>query len=324
MRKAVITIIDTGYDYSREIGILRDLNFDTSYQPLEGTSDADVIINAAKDCEVALIGPELWSREVFKRIPKLKMLARLGAGTERIDILAATDYGVAVTNTPGANACSVAQHALAFMLELALGIAKYDRNMRAGQYTRDQAQDVFGKTIGLMGFGNVSKTLAKLLCGFDTEILAYDLYKDEEVAKELGVRFVGMKQLIRESDFLSLHMPLNENTKGLVDMAFIKQMKPTAFLINTSRGGVVNELDLIKAIKQGVIAGAGLDVYDMPELSVDNPLMHMENIIHTPYIAYSSELARTRTLDMAINSIENFCIGKDIPNLLNPRYVNNQ
>jgi len=322
MKKAAITIIDIGYNYEKEIRQLEELGLSAQYLPLEGTSDTDRIIRTLVGFDIVLAGPELWNETTLIGVESLKMIARLGAGVEKIDLAAATKRGIAVSNTPGANACSVAQHALCFMLDLALSLTKYDRDMRSGMAMRGRAKDLIGKTIGLVGFGNIPRTLAGLLRGFDVEILAFDVYKDEKAAAELGARYVEMDELIACSDFISLHTPLNDHTRGMADRAFFQKMKRTAYLINTSRGGVVKEDDLIEALQTGEIAGAGLDVYETSPLRADSPLLHMDNVVHTPYVAFSSELGNTRTMEMAIRSISEFLSHQPISHLLNPDYIN--
>ena len=318
MLKAAITIIDIGYNYDREIEILKGMGISAEFIPLEGTSNTQRIISALEGIDIVLAGPELWDRAALEGVKSLKMIARLGTGIEKIDLGTATKLGIAVSNTPGANACSVAQHALCYMLDLGLSVTRYDRNMRKGDMSRGRGKDLVGKTVGLVGFGNIPQQLAKLLAGFDVCILAFDIKKDEESASKLGARFVEMDELIEQSDFISLHVPLNRHTEGMAGKAFFEKMKETAFIINTSRGKVVNEADLIWALNSQEIAGAGLDVFEASPPDIDSPLMNMENVVHTPYVAFSSELGNTKTMDMAIKSISEYINGEEISFLLNP------
>ncbi len=319
-KRAAITIIDLGYDYKREIDILADMGVDTMFLPMEGTSDTAKITDELNGYDIVLAGPELWDAAAIAGVTSLEMIARLGTGIEKIDLDAATQRGIAVTNTAGANACSVAQHVVAFMLDLALSVTLYDRNMRSGIMTRHRAEDIIGKAVGLVGFGNIPQIVAQLLSGFDAELLVYDIRRDEDAAKRLGATYVEMDELIARSDFISLHVPLNKHTQGMADKAFFEKMKDTAYLINTSRGGVVNEDDLIDALRGGVIAGAALDVYAASPPDVGSPLMDMDNVVHTPYVAFSSMLGNCRTMDMAIESIRAYLNGEEIPYLLNPEY----
>lgn len=321
-KKAVITIIDTGYTYAEELEALRKLGFEAEYVPLEGTNDTERIAEVCGDASVVLAGPELWDNASFDRCKKLELLARLGAGIEKIDLKAASAHGVAVTNTPGANACSVAQHVVAFMLDLAMDISKYDRSMRKGDMSRLYCGDVIGAKIGFIGFGNVARTAAKLLKGFEPEILAYDLMDCSAAAEELGVRMTTVEEIVETCDIISMHVPLTPGTAGMVNREFLSKMKNTAYLINTARGGIVNEEDLYWALTNGQIAGAALDVYAEMPPAADNKLLALENIVHTPYVAFSSKLANKNALGMAIEGIEKFYKAETPAHLLNPDYKN--
>jgi D-3-phosphoglycerate dehydrogenase / 2-oxoglutarate reductase len=317
---AAITIFDIGNDFAREIAELGQLGVAARFITLEGTDDPDVIVAALKGYTIILAGSELLGRQVLAALhPELKMIARLGTGVDRVDIPAATELGILVTNAPGANACSVAQHALAMMMDLAAGITRYDAAMRAGvELRRTMADDIIGKTVGLVGFGNIPRILAELLQGFHCEILAYDVFRQETVAARLGVRYTELDELLARSDFVSLHLPLTPETQGTVNRDFFRKMKRSAFFINTSRGHIVKEDDLIAALENNIIAGAGLDVYETSPLRSDSPLLKLRNTVLTPYVAFSSKLGNRRTMIMAIDSIADYLAGKPIRNLLNP------
>lgn len=208
------------------------------------------------------------------------------------------------------------------MLDIGLNVSRYDRQMRALDYSRQNGSiDLFGKTVGLVGFGNIARYVAKFLRGFDVKILAYVRHPDYKAAEELGVTFVDLDTLARESDYVSLHVPLTDVTRGMVDIQFFRKMKNTAYLINTCRGGVVVENDLITALQTGEIAGAGLDVYETSPLKQDSPLLKMENVVHTPYVAFSSVLGNSRTMEMAFESISDYLAGREIRRILNPDYI---
>jgi len=323
-KKAAITILDMGLSFDKEKRILSEHGIEADYIPLEGTNDANKIVSCMKGYDFVLAGPELWSREVIEGVKgKLKMIVRLGTGVDKVDIAAATKYGIAVCNTPGTNACSVAQHALALMLDLSMSVTRYDRNMRKGKVNRTYANDLIGKTVGLLGFGSISKELAQLLSGFRVRILYYDIVRNDEIGRRFHAEYVELDELIGQSDYISLHLPLTQATEGLVDIDFLKRMKPTAYLINTSRGGIVKESDLVEALRRGMIAGAGLDVFENQPLSQDSPLLELENVVLTPYVAFSSRLGNDRTFETAINSVLDYCWGREIKNLLNPGYKSN-
>lgn len=323
-KKAAITIIDTGYHFENEITVLGQHGIHTDYIPLEGTSDVKKIVGCLKGYDFVLAGPELWNRDTFEGVKdSLKMIVRLGTGVDRVDITAASGYGIAVCNTPGANACAVAQHALTLMLDLSMSITRYDRNVRKGDTTRILASDLIGKTVGLIGFGAVSRELSKLLSGFQTKILYHDIIKHEDADREYKAEYAELDKLIRLSDYISLHIPLNKSTDGMVDIKFLEKMKPTAYLVNTSRSKIVKEPDLIEAMQKRIIAGAGLDVFENQTISPDSPLLMLDNVVLTPYVAFSSRLGIERTMKMAIECLLDYCNGKDLKNLLNPQYKSN-
>ena len=321
-RKAAITIMDTGCDYKREIGLLKELDIEAVYIPLGNTHDEKTIISHLSGFDFVLAGSEIWNASVFEGLKEnLKMVSRLGTGVDNVDIPAATAQGIAVSNAPGANACSVAQHVLALMLDLARLVTRYDASIRQNApMSRRLADDLIGKTIGLLGFGNISKEVVRLLSGFDCNMLAFDIQPDKETAVNLGVRFVPFDEMVSSSDFISLHVPLTEQTRGMVDWNFMCKMKPTAYLINTSRGPIVNECDLVRALEEGIIMGAGLDVFESQPLSTDSRLIRLSNSVLTPYVAFSSRLGNKRTFDMVIQSISDYKNGHQIRHLLNPDY----
>ena len=317
--KAAITILNQGYDYADEIKKLAQIGVEGRYIPLEGTDDVEKIIDTLRGYDIVLAGSELWRREVFESLkPGLKMVARLGTGVDRMDVAAATKLGIPVSNAPGANACSVAQHTLALMLSLLNSVVFYDRTLQNGlPVMRKMADDLSGRTVGLVGFGKISRELAKLLRGFECRIVAFDVFRDELAAEKLMVKYVELDELVKTSDIISLHVPLNNGTLGMVDSVFLNRMKRNAFLINTSRSGVIRQPDLIYALKNGVIAGVGLDVYDPDSL---NDLLKLDNVVVTPYVAFSSKKGNRNVLNAAIKSIEEFVNNKSISNLLNPDY----
>jgi len=319
--RAAITILDMGYDYTPTIEQLQALGIEARYIPLEGTDDRKTICQVLAGYDFILAGPELYDSEVLQTLSSsLKLIARLGVGVDKINLAAATGFGIAVCNAPGGNACSVAQHALSLMLDLSMNVTKYDRLIRNGRpYRRTMAQDLIGKTVGLLGFGRISAELTKLLSGFACRVLAYDVYPNQELAASLGVEFVSIDELCASSDYISLHLPLTESTHGLVDWQFFEKMKQSAFFVNTARGPIVNEPDLIRALKSGLIAGAGLDVFDGP--LEGNELLSLDNVVATPYVAFSSKLGTQRTFDMAVRCICSYISGQRPDHLLNPDYI---
>lgn len=247
-------------------------------------------------------------REVIEELKDdLKIICRLGAGYDEIDLEAAREYGIPVCNTPGANAAAVADQAIMLMLALGRHICHYNQSIRQGKWTnKPVGQQLEGKTVGLLGFGNVAKTLACYLKGFKCTILVHDDYVPDYILEEKGAARASIEDIVRKSDYISLHLPLTNETRCLVNAEFFSKMKPTAFLINTCRGEVVEEKALIDALKNGKIAGAGLDVFCREPIESDNPLLEMNQVILSPHVAYNSEEANKNTARMAAEIVSDY------------------
>ncbi|NLY18992.1 MAG: phosphoglycerate dehydrogenase [Clostridiaceae bacterium] len=279
------------------------------------------VVEAAQGCEIVIPGGELWNRENLAGVKEsTRFIALMGVGYDNVDVKSATEYGIAVANTPGSNSNAVAEGCLAIMLSLCRKIAFMDRSMRNGIWISGMlTTEIIGKTVGIVGFGHIGKRLAELLTGFHCNILVYDVVKDP--AWEGKVKFVDLDYLIPESDIISLHLPCNDHTRGMVDKNFLRKMKKTAFLINTSRGGIVNELDLIEALESGTIAGAGLDVFEREPISPYNPLLSMDQVVLTPHFQAASKESAFNSFRMLLENIKDFSEGKIPKSILNPDFV---
>ncbi|WP_410014451.1 phosphoglycerate dehydrogenase [Sodalis sp. C49] len=216
--------------------------------------------------------------------PGLKIVCKHGVGVDNIDLDATRARGIYVTNVPDANKHAVADFAFSLMLSGARQVTQAVAGTRAGDWPRIFATDVYGKTLGIVGLGNIGKQVALRARGFAMRVLAFDFYPDERFAAEHGVEFVTLDRLTAESDFITLHTPLTDETRNLFDAARIKRMKSSAFLINVARGGVVNEQDLYAALSDGVIAGAAADVFTQEPLAA-HPLFTLANFLPTSHIA---------------------------------------
>lgn len=255
----------------------------------------------------------------------LRLLSRNGIGTDEMDHKAATMSGVAICNAAGGNAVGVAECALGLMINVLRDFRNADEDVRRGDWTRffkcSFYHQLAGRTVGLIGFGHIAKALAKMLYGFDCRVLAYDINFDRETAQKYGVEQADIDTIRRESDIISLHVPVLPETIGMVDMAFLKGMKPTAILINTGRGKLVKEADLIEALQTGVIAGAGLDVYETEPLPADSPLTKMKNVFLLPHIAGGTAEAATTTTRMSAENVVAFFNNRSVPSILNPEFI---
>ncbi|WP_343553223.1 phosphoglycerate dehydrogenase [Pantoea sp.] len=224
------------------------------------------------------------NEELLNKAPQLKIVCKHGVGVDNINLDATRARGIYVTNVPDANKHAVADFAFALILNSARQITQAVIETRAGNWPRIFATDVYGKTLGIIGLGNIGKQVALRAKGFNMRVIAFDFYPDEAFAAEHGIEFVTLDQLTESSDFITLHKPLTDKTRNLFDAARIKQMKKSAFLINASRGGIVNEQDLYQALLDNVIAGAAADVFEQEPLN-EHPLFTLSNFIPTSHIA---------------------------------------
>lgn len=253
------------------------------------------VLEAVRDAEVALCMREPYTEEVFAGAPKLRCVIRYGVGVDTIDLEAATRHGVVVGHLADFCTREVANHALALLLDCAKKVRQLDRAIRTRSWGTARAMlspmgAIHGQTVGLVAFGRIARSLAQRLQALEMQIIAYDPYLDDEVFAEAGVEPVSLDELARRADYVSSHLPLTAETRGMLDARFFGQMKRSAYFVNTSRGAVVVERDLIAALHEGRIAGAGLDVFEDEPIGPDHPFCHMENVVLTPHSASYADL----------------------------------
>jgi D-3-phosphoglycerate dehydrogenase len=237
----------------------------------------------------------------------LRIIGRAGVGVDNIDLDAATRAGIVVENTPTGNITSAAEHAVGLLFACARRIARADRDMKAGKWSKKECTGVelSGKTLGLVGMGKVGSIVARVAGSLDMELLVHDPYVTEQRAAELGAVKTDLDDLLARSDFVSLHVPATAETVNLIDRDRLQRMKRTAYLVNAARGGIVNEGDLAAALAQGVIAGAALDVFAEEPLDATSPLRSLDNAILTPHLGASTAEAQTRVAtDIARQVVE--------------------
>ena len=220
----------------------------------------------------------------LKSADRLKVIARYGVGVDSVDLAAAREKGIVVTNTPGANSVSVAELALGLMLALARQIPEAVEAVHQGKFPRYTGVSLEGKTIGILGLGAIGKQLARRLSGFDCKIVAYDPFADVVFAKDNHIEIAVMDEVIKQADFISLHLPLLPETRGIVNDTFLSKMKKGSFLINTSRGEAVDEDALLRALQSGHLKGAGLDAFAVEPPDPNNPLLALPQVIATPHL----------------------------------------
>ncbi len=246
--------------------------------------------------------------EVLDREPQLRVVSNFAVGYDNVDVPAATERGVIVCNTPGVLTETTAEFAFALLMAAARRIVEGVDYVRAGKWqtwgpTLLMGQDVGGATLGIVGFGRIGQALAKMASGFDMKILAYDTYKNEEAASEAGATYVELDELLHQSDFVSLHVALTEETHHLIGADELKAMKSTAVLINAARGPVVDTDALVAALKDGEIFAAALDVTEPEPLPADHPLVSLPNAIVVPHIASASVSTRNKMAALAANNL---------------------
>jgi D-3-phosphoglycerate dehydrogenase len=228
---------------------------------------------------------------VIAAADRLKVISRYGVGVDTIDLEAARQRGIVVTHTPGANSASVAELTIALILSLARNIPQAVFETKSGCWPRLSGLSLEGKTVGLIGLGAIGRQVARRLGGFDCRIIAFDPWVDEKTGNEFGVQMVALDDLVSQSDFISLQCPLNEDTRGMVDSAFLNKVKPDTFLINTARGELVDEIALCEAVQTGRVRGAALDVLAEQPPRPDNPLLALPQVLVTPHMGSHTDSA---------------------------------
>ena len=236
-----------------------------------------------------IAGLDAIDSRALQAADRLKVIARYGVGVDSVDLEAARKKGIVVTNTPGANSVSVAELALGLMLALARQIPEAVEAVHQGKWPRYSGVSLEGKMIGILGLGAIGKQLARRLGGFDCKTMAFDPFADTVFAKEHSIILASLEAVTEQSDFISLHLPLLAETRGIVNDAFLSRMKKGSFLINTSRGEVVDEGALLKALQSGHLKGAGLDAFTVEPPEAGNPLLALPQVIATPHLGAQTD-----------------------------------
>lgn len=303
--------------------------FDAEVWPDYAPPAKSVIVEKAKDVDalVTLLTDKI-DAEVLDAGQKLKIIAQMAVGFDNIDVKGATERGIYVTNTPGVLTETTADFAWALLLAVARRVVEADKYVRTGQWKVSwhpsmlMGMDVYGATIGIVGAGRIGSAVARRAKGFGMRILYYDIVPmAPELERELGAELVDLDTLFKESDFVSIHVPLTKETYHMVNERRLRLMKRTAYLVNNSRGQVIDERALYKALKEGWIAGAALDVFEEEPTPVDNPLLKLDNVVVAPHISSASYETRSRMAEMVAENLVAFFDGKVPPNLVNPEVL---
>jgi D-3-phosphoglycerate dehydrogenase len=263
-----------------------------------------------KDVDAFIFGMEHVTEAVLDAAKQLKILCKFGVGLDKIDLQAAFQRQVVVTNCPGLNSNSVAELVFGLMIGLARQIPQSDADMRRHIWNAFPGKEIAHKTLGIVGMGSIGKILAKYARAFDMKVLAYDLFQNDTAARELGFEYVEFSTVIKEADFLSLHIPGDDSTQNLIDWEQLVAMKPTAYLINTARGRVVNEEALYQALETGVIVGAAIDSF-ATEPPFDSKLLTSNKLIALPHTGASTDEANERVIRYSLQNAKDFLEGKE-------------
>lgn len=287
----------------KHLDMLRAAGYEVRYPAKNVLLTEDDALEALQGYVAVHAGGEPYTERVLAGLPELRVIARNGVGYDRIDVEAATRHGVAVAITPEGNHQAVAEHALSLVLAVARRIVQDAVDTRAGYWRR---RNVFvplrGSTLGIVGLGRIGKSVAVRAAAFDMRLVAFEQFPDREFARKYNVELVDLDTLLAQSDFVTLHTPMTPQTRELINRDTLAKMKRGSVLVNTARGGLVNEADLLEALVSGHLAGAGFDVLTVEPPAADDPLLKLDNVIVTPHVAAFDKRALE---DMAVAAAQN-------------------
>jgi D-3-phosphoglycerate dehydrogenase len=279
--------------------LLQENNFDVKLNPFEHKITAQELAKEIKDSEILIAGTEKITEEVFQNAPKLKLISRVGIGLDGVDFELCKKYGVRVAYTPDAPTMAVAELCVAMILDLARQITITDKNIRVGVWKRHMGTLLYGKRIGIFGMGRIGKSLVHLLSSFNVKFLVHDINPDIAFGRLYNINFVSKEEVLKNSDVVSVNIPLKKDTLDYLTSKELSLMKPHAIVINTARGGIINENDLYNALKEKIIIGAAVDVFE--EEPYSGKLIELENCLLTCHMGASTIDSRT---DMEVQAVE--------------------
>jgi D-3-phosphoglycerate dehydrogenase len=312
MHKATITADPLWRLEGQHTRLLREAGFETVMLQRVPLNEDDTI-EALEGMSAVIAGSEPYTERVFSRLPDLRIISRSGVGYDRVDVAAAERAGVTVSITPNGNFEAVAEHVFALLLGLTRSIVRNDRETRGGHWPKTPLVPIRKKTIGIIGLGRIGRRVARHSLAFGMKVLGTDPIASQDGLREQGIEVTTFEDLLARADFVTLHLPMMPATQGIIDRSALARMKPGAFLINTARGGLVVEADLVEALRTGRLAGAGLDVLaDEPPLA-DNPLLALDNVVISPHVAATDSQAIEDMGNEAAQNIIDFFEGRLSP-----------
>ncbi len=269
------------------------------------------LINRLEDAEIAIVGWSIVSSEVINKLTHLKMISIWATGYDSVDTGTAKNHGISVTNVPGYASEAVAEHVFALLLSFTRKIPAADRYVKMGKFDWKEFTgfELAGKTIGIIGMGSIGIRVAEIAGCFGLNVISFKAHPNKEKARKFEIRFLCLDDVLSQSDFLTIHVPLTAETEKMISYRELSKMKKNAIIINTSRGKVIDEAALIEALTSGKIRGACLDVLSKEPPEKDNPLLNLDNVILTPHIAFHTIEALRRCTDICIDNVEAFIKG---------------
>ena len=271
---------------------------------IERIRDADAIVNIRASVQ--------FDREVLSHCSKLKILSVWGTGVDHVDLAAASEFGITVSNTPGYGAPYVSEHALTLALSISRQIVQNHSHIRAGGWTRGFIDELYGKTLGVIGTGAIGQRMIALGKAIGMNVVAWTLHPTQERGLTYGVEFVTLEELLSQSDVISIHVALSNETEQLIGATELRLMKETSILINTARGGVLDQEALLECLLEKRIAGAGLDVFESEPLPPGHPLIHLENVVLSPHVGGMAYNGTMRGLEMSVENLESYAANNPI------------
>jgi phosphoglycerate dehydrogenase-like enzyme len=279
------------------------------------------VIRELKDADAGIIDIEPYGEEVFKEVyASCKIFIRFGVGFDKVDLKAASKYHIAVARTVGANTNGVAEMAVTLILSSLRGLKSNMACVSTGIWKKNVTREISGSTVGIVGYGAIGQRVSELLKGFGCTVIAYDPFPNKELMEKNNVKAVSLEYLFTEADSISIHVPYTEETRNLVNEKLLGLMKPTSVIVNTSRGNIINEDDLSKALSEHRIAGAALDVFGKEPLPLESPLQKLDNIIMTPHVSSQTVESLWKIYKMAVDIAADFFDGKEPRQILNHDY----
>ena len=268
------------------ISTLQGAGFELAFKP-DGSNlwKEDDLIAAMDGCSAVIAGSEPYTRRVIENCSELRIIARSGVGFDAVDLKACNDKGILVTTTPGVNHHAVAEHTISLLMGVARDFPKQDQHVRSGRWIRRAFPRVMGTTLGIVGLGRIGQAVATRARGLGMNVIAYDPYANKEFAAEWQIELVPLDELYTRSDYVSLHSPSTPETAHMINRESLAKMKPGSVLINTARGSLIKEVDLIESLKSGHLRGAGLDVYEVEPLPTNSPLLELDNVLLSGHVA---------------------------------------